>query len=218
MPHSILYRSVAAGGRSGRTCSGRKASFSARAPNPPGTPAAAARAQRRDAAPVTRCLGGGARLGLLDVRQLGEALLQVVVPARLDLALIRLLRISGVDALHHVHPLHHLRRRGARPPQRCTRTRTLPALGAARRAFPKGGKPWLSSEPLSPKLINICVVRVFGPALANVTYPLVFDTPANEGSSSIFLSFWEAAGRSGSGGRRGGWWGGGEGGTGGVLC
>ena len=37
---------------------------------------------------------------------------------------------------------------------------------------PNGAKPWPSSEaPLSLKLMKSCVVRVFGPAVANTTVP-----------------------------------------------
>ncbi len=37
--------------------------------------------------------------------------------------------------------------------------------------LPKGENPWPSRKVLSPKLMNNCVVRVFGPAVAKVMVP-----------------------------------------------
>jgi hypothetical protein len=37
--------------------------------------------------------------------------------------------------------------------------------------WPKGANPWSSSPALLPKLMNTCVVRVSGPAVAKVIVP-----------------------------------------------
>ena len=41
---------------------------------------------------------------------------------------------------------------------------------------PIGENPWRSKKPLSPKLMNICEVRVFGPAVANTNVPFLLLT------------------------------------------
>ena len=60
--------------------------------------------------------------------------------------------------------------------------------------WPNGAKPCASSDELSARLMNTCVVRVFGPAVANVTVHCVFGCLTGSSWMSAFCQACATAG------------------------